>query len=87
MVLTRSLAKAMVKKWVGHFRADRTSLQYDQREGRPTIALNTISREQVKKCINQDLCKIVRDITTSTKISKSRVHAILRQELNMWEVC
>ncbi len=84
---TRALTKVMVKKWVGHFCAGRTSLQDDHREGKLATAMNTISQEQVKKCINQDCRKTVRDIAKSAKISKSNIHTILRQELNMRKVC
>ncbi len=80
-------AKATVKKWAGHFHAGQTSLRDNHREGRPTTAVNTILWESVKKCIDQDCRKMVRDFATSTKINKSRVHTSLQQELNMWKVC
>ncbi len=83
---THTLTKATVKKWVGRFCAGRTCLQDDHREGRPATAVNTILREQVKICTDQDCHKQV-DIATSTKISKSSVRTILQQELNMWKVC
>ncbi len=47
--------------------------------------MNTISQEQVKKGIDQDCCKTVRDLATSTKISKSSIRTIL-QELNVRKV-
>ncbi len=68
---------------MGCFHAGRISLQDDHQEGRPATVAHTISLEQVKTCIDQDRCKTMRDVAPITKISKSSIHMILRQELNM----
>ncbi len=83
---THALKSTAVKKWAGHFHSGRESVGNDARAGWLTTVLNARNVEKVKREIEKDRWKTIRDGTDSTDISPMKVHKILRQNLEMKKV-
>ncbi len=74
-----ALKSTTVKKWAGRFQSGRELVCEDVRAGQPAIVCNV---EKVKREI-EDCQKTIRDVTDSTDISRTSMHKILLQNLEM----
>jgi len=76
-----------VKKWAAEFKRGRTSLQDDEREGRPKTATTPEIIEKVHKIVLDDRPIKVRELAEAVGISEERVRNILHGELVMRKLC
>lgn len=76
-----------VKKWAAEFKRGRTSVEDDQREGRPKTANVKENREKIRKMILDDRRLKVYEIAETVGISEERVRHILHEELGMRKLC
>ena len=72
-----------IKQWAAEFKRGRTSLEDDQREGRPKSATTPEIIEQVHDMLWDGWRMKVREIAENIGISKERVGYILHEELDM----
>lgn len=76
-----------VKKWAAEFKRGRTSLQDDEREGRPKTATTPEIIEKVHTMVLDDRRIKVRELAEAVGISEERVRKILHEELGMRKLC
>lgn len=77
--------KTFVYKWHERFRSGRTSVEDDERRGRPSVVM-TSSRDKVRQLLDKDRRLTVRVIAAEIGISRTAVHKILTEELGMSKV-
>ncbi len=80
---THTLKSSAVKKCVACFQSGRELVSDDVRVGWPATACNTSNIEKMKREIEKDRWKTIRDVADRTDISCMSVHKILRQNLEM----
>lgn len=72
-----------VKKWAAEFQHGRTSIQDDERSGRPKTATTDEIIEKIHNAVLNDRRIKVRELVEIAKISDERVRNILHEHLNM----
>lgn len=72
-----------VKKWAAEFKRGRTSIQDDERTGRPKTVVTDQIVSKIHNAILDDRRLKVREIAEAVNISIDRVHHILRDVLGM----
>ena len=77
-----AIGRTAVFKWVQRFQTGRQSLEDDPRSGRPTSG-GTDNVKVIEEVVSGDRCLTVREIACVTGISKSQVHRIITNELQM----
>jgi len=75
-----------IKEWFNRFKNGRTSVESEQRSGRPQTARNAAVVERVKNLVRGDRHLTVREIAEEVGISTYSAHEILRADLNMRRV-
>ena len=78
-----AIGRTAVFKWVQRFQTGRQSLEDDPRSGRPTTSGGTDNVKVIEEVVSGDRCLTVREIACVTGISKSQVHRIITNELQM----
>ncbi len=73
-----ALKSTAVKKWAGSFQSGRKSVGYDARAGRPATACNACNVKKVKREIEKDYWKTIKDVVDSTDISCTSVHKVIQ---------
>lgn len=81
-----AMGVTQIKECFNRFKTGRTSVESDQRSGRPQTARNAAVVERVENLIMGDRRLTVREIAEEVDISKDSTHAILRDDLNMHRV-
>lgn len=72
-----------IKKWAAEFRRGHTSIQDDERSGRPRTATSAENVAKIHNAILNDRRLKVRELADMAKISNDRVHYILHDILGM----
>ncbi|PSN50055.1 hypothetical protein C0J52_04225 [Blattella germanica] len=70
-------------RWFNRFKNGWTSVESDERPGRPQTARNAAVVERVRNLILEDHRLTLRVIAADIGISKDSAHAILRVDLNI----
>ena len=78
-----AMGVTQIKEWFNRFRNGRTSVESDERSGRPQTARNAAIVARVENLIKGDRRLTVREIAEEVGISKDSAHQILRADLNM----
>jgi len=72
-----------IKKWAAEFKRGRTSIQDDERSGRPKTATTEENVAKIHNAILSDRRLKIRELAEMSKISADRVHCILHDILGM----
>lgn len=78
---------ATIKYWVAEFKRGRTSCEDEHRSGRPSKVATPEMIRKVHKIVLDDRRLKVREIADMVGISKSAVHRILTENLEMKKLC
>lgn len=81
-----AMGVTQIKEWFNRFKNGRTSVESEQRSGRPQTARNAAVVERVENLVRGDRRLTVREIAEEVGISKDSAHEILRADLNMRRV-
>ena len=84
--LDEAMSATQIKEWYNKFKEGRTSVESDQRSGRPSTCRNKVVINKVNDLIQDDRRLTVREIGDELNISKDSAHAILTQDLGMHRV-
>lgn len=76
-----------VKYWVAEFKRGRTSCQDEHRSGRPNEVTTPEMVKKIHKMVLDDRRLKVRELADMVGISKSAVHRILTENLDMRKLC
>ncbi|KAH0816471.1 hypothetical protein GEV33_006320 [Tenebrio molitor] len=74
-----------VKKWAAEFKRGRTSIEDDERTGRPKTATTDEIVAKINNAVLNDRRLKVREIAEAVKISIDRVHHILHEILDLFK--
>ena len=77
------MKKSTVYDWIRRFREGRTSLEDNEREGRPKTAVTEVNSEKVRQLILNDRRVTVREIQSETGLCVASIHHIIHEELHM----
>ena len=83
---TKKCCRALVFKWHQRFRDGRSSIEDDNRCGRPAVVKGSIM-EKVKEMVYTDRRHTLRSLASTLHVSCSTIHDILKNELGMSKVC
>ena len=81
-----AMGETQIKEWFNRFKNGRTSVESEQRSGRPQTARNAAVVERVENLVRGDRRLTVREIAEEVGISNDSAHEILRADLNMRRV-
>ena len=76
-----------IKYWVAEFKRDRTNCQTKHRSDRPNEVTTTEMVKKIHKMVLDDRRLKVRELADMVGISKSAVHRILTENLDMRKLC
>ena len=76
-----------IKYWVAEFKRGRTNCQDEHRSGRPNEVTTPEMVKKILKMILDDRRLKVRELADMIGISKSAIHRILTENLNMKKLC
>lgn len=78
--------KTFVYKWHGRFKSGRTSVNDDDRPGRPTSSVTSRNTSRVEELVRSRRRVTVREIAEELSLTSYAVFRILTEELNMSKV-
>ncbi|KAJ4445764.1 hypothetical protein ANN_12449 [Periplaneta americana] len=78
-----AMGVTQIKEWFNRFKDGRTSVEHEQRCGRPQTARSAAVVERVRNLVMADRRLTVLEIAEEVGVSKDSAHAILREDLNM----
>ena len=81
-----AMGVTQIKEWFNRFKNGRTSVESEQRSGRPQTARNAAVVERVKNMVRGDRRLTIREIAEVVGISKDSAHEIFLADLNMRRV-
>ena len=81
-----AMSATQIKEWFNRFKNGRTSVESDQRSGRPSTSRNPHVIEKVSNLIMSDRRLTIREIEEEVGISYGSVQAILTEDLGMRRV-
>jgi hypothetical protein len=73
-------------EWFSRFKAGRTSVEDDERSGRPSTSKTEANIEKVRKAVHKDRRQSIQDIESAVGISYGSCQSILTENLNMRRV-
>ena len=82
----QSLSRAQVFQWHARFKTGRTSVDDDERTGRPTSCTTPETVARIQKIIRQDRRLTIRDIAEEVEVGYGTCQRVLTQELGMHRV-
>jgi histone-lysine N-methyltransferase SETMAR len=80
------MSRTQCFKWQRRFKGGRTSLEDDERSGRPSTSITTKNVERIWELVHADRWRTINDIADIVGVSYRSVQTILMLELNMWRV-
>ena len=78
-----AMSRARCFEWHAHFKIGRTSLEDDERSGRPYMNSKPKNAETIRRLVDEDRRKTIKDIAAILNVSYGKVQAILKCDLNM----
>lgn len=81
-----AMSVTQIKEWFNRFKDGRTSVESDERPGRPSTSRNPQVVEQVRKLIREDRRLTVRELADEVGISHGSADTILLEDLGMRRV-
>ena len=81
------VSRALVYRWHKRFSDGRSSCDDEKRRGRPSIVDDSSVTLNVRRAIQEDGRRTVREISIICDIGKTTVHKIITEQLNMERVC
>lgn len=82
----QSLSRAQVFQWHARFKTGRTSVDDDERTGRPTSCTTPETVALIQELIRQDRRLTIRDIAEEVKVGYGTCQQVLTEELGMHRV-
>lgn len=82
----QSLSRAQVFQWHARFKTGRTSVDDDERTGRPTSCTTPETVALIQELIRQDRRLTIRDIAEEVKVGYGTCQRVLTEELGMHRV-
>ena len=79
-------SRARCFEWHTRFKRGRTSLEYDERSGRPSTSSKPKNVETIRRLVYEDCRRIIKDIVTIVNVSYGTVQTILTCDVNMRHV-
>jgi len=73
-------------QWISRFKAGRTSIDDDERSGRPVSSSTPEMIERVRQIIHEDRRRTVNEVSMLVGISHGTCHKILTEDLKMQRV-
>jgi len=70
-------------EWHAHFRRGRTSLEDNERSGRPSTSSTPKSVKTIRRLVHEDHRRTIKDIAVIVNVSHGTVQIILMCDLNM----
>jgi len=81
-----TMSRARCFEWHARFKRDRTSLEGDERSGRPSTSSTPKNVETIRRLVHEDRRRTIKDIATIVNVSHGTVQTILTCDLNMHHV-
>ena len=82
----QSLSRAQVFQWHARFKTGRTSVDDDERTGRPTSCTTPETVARIEEFIRQDRRRTIRDIAEEVEVGYGTCQRVLTEELGMHRV-
>ena len=82
----QSFSRAQVFQWHAHFNTGRTSVEDDERTGRPTSCTTPETVARIEELIRQDRRRTIRDIAEEVEVGYGTCQRVLTEELGMHRV-
>jgi len=73
-------------EWHARFRRGRTSLEDDERSGRPSTSSTPKNVETIRRLVHEDRQRTIKDIVAIINVSYGTVQTVLTCDLNMHRV-
>jgi len=81
-----AMCRATCFEWQAHFKRDRTSLEDDERSGRPSTSSTPKNVETIRWLVHEDRRRTIKEIAAIVNVSYGTVQTILTCNLNMHRV-
>jgi hypothetical protein len=81
-----AMSRTQCFKWHRRFKGGRTSLEDDERSGRPSTSIIPENVERIRELVHADSRRTINDIADIVGVSYGSVQTILTSELNMRHV-
>jgi len=80
------MSRARCFEWHVHFKRGRTSLEDDERSGRPSTSSTLKNVETIRQLVHEDRRRTIKDIAAIVNVSYGTVQTIFTCDLNMHHV-
>ena len=81
-----AMSRARCFEWHAHFKRGRTSLEDNERSGRPSMSSTPKNVETIRRLVHEDRRRTIKDIAAIINVSYRTVQTILMCDLNMHRV-
>jgi len=81
-----AMSRARCFEWHASFKRGRTSLEDDERSGRPSTSSTPKNVETIRRLVHEDRQRTIKDIATIVNVSYGTVQTILTCDLNIHRV-
>jgi len=81
-----AMSRARCFEWHARFKRGRTSLEDDERSGRPSTSSTPKNVETIRRLVHEDRRRTIKDIATIVNVPYGAVQTILTCDLNMHRV-
>jgi len=81
-----TMSRARCFEWHMRFKRGRTSLEDDERSGRPSTSSTPKNVETIRQLVHEDHRRTIKDIATIINVSYGTVQTILTCDLNMHRI-
>jgi len=81
-----AMSRARCFEWHARFKRGRTSLEDDERSGRPSTSSTPKNVETIRRLVHEDRRRTIKDIATIVNVPYRTVQTILTCDLNMHRV-
>ena len=82
----QAMGRSQTFQWFSRFKARRTSIDDDERSGRPVSSSTPEMIESVRQIIHEDCRHTIDEVSMLVGISHGTCHKILTEDLKMWRV-